>query len=55
MHPLQKQQNYMKTGTSLVVHWVRLRARNAEGPGSIPGPGTRSLKRATTEESACCN
>ena len=31
-----------KTGTSLVVQWLRLRAPNAGGPGSIPGQGTRS-------------
>ena len=29
-------------GTSLVVRWLRLRALNAEGPGLIPGQGTRS-------------
>ena len=29
-------------GTSLVVKWLRLRAPNAGGPGSIPGRGTRS-------------
>ena len=29
-------------GSSLVVQWVRLRAPNAGGPGSIPGQGTRS-------------
>ena len=29
-------------GTSLVVHWLRLRAPNADSPGSIPGQGTRS-------------
>ena len=28
--------------TSLVVQWLRLRAPNAGGPGSIPGQGTRS-------------
>ena len=31
-----------KTGTSLVVQWLRLHAPNAGGPGSIPGQGTRS-------------
>ena len=31
-----------KTGTSLVVQWLRLCAPNAGGPGSIPGQGTRS-------------
>ena len=29
-------------GTSLVVHWVRLRVSNVGGPGSIPGEGTVS-------------
>ena len=29
-------------GTSLVVQWLRLRAANAGGLGSIPGQGTRS-------------
>ena len=29
-------------GTSLVVQWLRLNAPNIEGPGSIPGQGTRS-------------
>ena len=29
-------------GTSLVVPWLRFHAPNAEGPGSIPGQGTRS-------------
>ena len=29
-------------GTSLVVQWLRLRAPNTGGPGSIPGQGTRS-------------
>ena len=29
-------------GASLVVQWLRLRAPNAGGPGSIPGQGTRS-------------
>ena len=28
-------------GTSLVAQWVRLRAPNAGGPGSIPGQGTK--------------
>ena len=32
------------TGTSLVVQWLRLRAPNAGGPGSIPGQGTRSQR-----------
>ena len=28
-------------GTSLVVQWLRFHAPNPEGPGSIPGQGTR--------------
>ena len=32
----------LMSGTSLVVQWVRLRAANAGGLGSIPGRGTRS-------------
>ena len=38
-------------GTSLVAQWVRLRAPNAGGPGSIPGQGTRSHRRAATKSS----
>ena len=30
------------TGTSLVVQWLRLCTPRVEGPGSIPGQGTRS-------------
>ena len=48
--------------TSLVVQWVRLRAPNAGGPGSIPGQETRShthaatkSSHATTKEPACRN
>ena len=29
-------------GTSLLVQWLRLHTPNVEGPGSIPGQGTRS-------------
>ena len=36
-------------GTSLVVQWLRLRAPNAGGPGSIPGQETRSHMHATTK------
>ncbi|TEA35021.1 hypothetical protein DBR06_SOUSAS9710100, partial [Sousa chinensis] len=50
------------SGTSLVVQWVRLRAPNAGGPGSIPGRGTKSCMHATTKSShaatkkfTCCN
>ena len=32
----------MAGGASLVVQWLRLHVPNAEGPGSIPGQGTRS-------------
>ena len=38
----------MREVTSLVVQWVRIRARNAGGPGSIPGRGTRSRMHAAT-------
>ena len=33
-------------GTTLAVQWLRLRASNAEGTGSIPGRGTK-IPRAT--------
>ena len=36
-------------GTPLAVQWVRRRAPNAGGPGSIPGRGTRSCRRAATQ------
>ena len=32
-----------QAGTSLVVQWLRLRAFNAEGTGSIPGGRTKIL------------
>ena len=32
----------MCAGASLVVQWLRLRAPNGGGAGSIPGQGTRS-------------
>ena len=38
-----------KLGTSLVVQWLRLHVPNAEGPGSIPGQGTRSHMHAATK------
>ena len=41
-------------GTSLVVQWLRLRAPNAGGLGSIPGQGTRS-HMLQLKDSACCN
>ena len=31
----------IKTGNSLVVQWLGLWALNVEGPGSVPGWGTR--------------
>ena len=34
-----------------MVQWVRLRAPNAGGPGSIPGWGTRSRMHAATKSS----
>ena len=36
-------------GTSLMVQWLRLHVPNAEGPGSIPGQGTRSHMHAATK------
>ena len=33
----------MHSGTSLVVQWLRLHTPNAEGLGSIPGLGTKTL------------
>ena len=36
-----KNNNKKNLGTSLVAQWLRLRASNAEGAGSIPGQGTR--------------
>ena len=33
-----------KTGTSLVIQWLRLQAPNAGGPSSTPDQGTRSHK-----------
>ena len=36
-----REQNQFNRGTSLAVQWSGLRASTAEGPGSIPGPGTR--------------
>ena len=36
-------------GTSLVAQWLRLRAPNAGGLGSIPGQGTRSHMHAATK------
>ena len=42
-------QKGLKPGTSLVAQWLRLRAPNAGGPGSIPGQGTRSHMHAATK------
>ena len=36
-------------GASLVAQWVRFRAPNAGGPGSIPGQGIRSHMHAATK------
>ena len=53
---LHKKEN---VGTSLVVQWVRVRAPDAGGPGSIPGQGTRShmpqlrSPHATTKDPVC--
>ena len=38
-------------GTFLVVQWLRFRAPNAGGPGSIPGQGIRSHMHAATKSS----
>ena len=56
------------SGTSLMEQWIRLRTRNAEGLGSIPGQGTRShmpqlrvrvpqlkIPHATTKDPVCRN
>ena len=40
--PSQGEAKRYLLGTSLVVQWLRLRAPNAGGLGSIPGQGTRS-------------
>ena len=40
-HGLKTLEKKTQRGTALVVQWLRLRARNAGGPGSIPGQGTR--------------
>ena len=32
---------YERCGNSLAVQWLRLCILNAEGPGSIPGQGTK--------------
>ena len=39
--------NTIGKGTSLVVQWLRLRAPNAGGPGSICGQGTKILHTTT--------
>ena len=40
-----------RTGTSLVMQWLRLRPPNAGDPSSIPGQGTRSHMHAATKSS----
>ena len=40
--------NHLTCGTSLVVQWLRHCVPNAGGPGSSPGPGTRSHMHAAT-------
>ena len=49
-----------KTGTCLVVQWLRLHAPNARDLGSIPGQGTRSCmlqlsSHVATKDTACGN
>ena len=44
-----------RTGTSLVVQWLRLQTPNAGGPGLIPGHGTRFHMPHTTKDTPCCN
>ena len=39
---LKKKQKRYGLGTYIVVQWLKLRASNAGGLGSIPGQGTRS-------------
>ena len=41
-------------GTSLVVHWLRLRALNTGGLNQIPGQGTRS-HTPQLKDPVCCN
>lgn len=49
------------TGIPLVVHWLRLLASNAGGPGSISSQGARSDIATTksphkaTKDPTCCN
>ena len=43
-----KQRTKVTLRTSLAVQWVRFRAPNAGGLGSIPGQGTRSRMHAST-------
>ena len=37
----------MKTGNSLAVQWLGVGTFTAEGPGSIPGQGTKIPQQAT--------
>ena len=43
-----------KTGTSLVVQWLRLSPSKAEGTGSVPGEGLRSRMRRGQKENRKC-
>ena len=43
-HVLDKSRTDQICGISLVVQWLGLQVPNAEGPGLIPGQGTRSHK-----------
>ena len=48
-------QNLGILGTSLMEQWLRLPTPNAEGPGLIPGQGTRSHMHAATKSSHATN
>ena len=45
----EPQAKNLNPGTFLVAQWLRHRTPNPEGPGSIPGPGTRSHMHAATK------
>ena len=44
----EKQSRNNSAGTSLVAQWLRLCAPKGEGPGSIPGQGTK-IPQATSK------